>query len=227
MKEQPQARPKTVGQAAYENLRHSILDGTLAPGDKLNQDTLAEDLGVSRMPVREALGRLESEGMIVFETYRGAFVTPLSADELDQLYLMRLALEPLMARLAAAMLDARGIKDLTTVQVGMRIALDAGDTDALFGQVRAFHETLYAAAGKPMILEQILSLRDLAQRYIRRYLTLPGRLTHVVENHAEILAAARRGDAPAVERLIREELEVTRDMLLASLSDEAEENTNT
>jgi DNA-binding GntR family transcriptional regulator len=214
----PPARSKTVAQAAYENLRQAILEGTLAPGDKLNQDTLAAKLGVSRMPVREALGRLEAEGMIVFETYRGAFVKPLSADEIEQLYLMRLALEPLMARLAAGVLEPQHIENLAAVQRDMSQVLEAGDTDALFERLRAFHETLYEVAEKPLILEQILSLRDLAQRYIRRYLTLPGRLAHVVENHADILAAARHGDAPAVEQLIRGELEVTRDALLASLS---------
>jgi GntR family transcriptional regulator, rspAB operon transcriptional repressor len=212
------ARSKTVAQAAYENLRGAILEGARAPGEKLNQDTLAADLGVSRMPVREALSRLEAEGLIVFETYRGAFVKPLSADELEQIYLMRLALEPLLARLAAGVLESAHIENLAAIQQGMAQALAAGDTQALFERVRAFHETLYEAAGKPLILAQILGLRDRAQRYIRRYLTLPGRLAHVVENHADILAAARRGDAPAVERLIHEELVTTREALLASLA---------
>jgi len=169
------------------------------------------------MPVREALGRLEAEGMIVFETYRGAFVAPLTLEEADQLYMMRLALEPVLARLGAERLDAAGLAQLESACQGMVLALQMNDAGALFEHVHVFHKTLYAAAGKPLILSQVLSLRDLAQRYIRRYLALPGRLAHVVENHQEILRAAREGKAGEVERLIREELEVTRDALLALL----------
>lgn len=214
-------QPKTVGQAVYESLRLSILDGTRAPGSRLNQDSIAAELGVSRMPVREALKRLQSEGMVLLETYRGAFVRPLTVDELEQLYLMRLALEPLLARLATERLEQGDAAELASIQAEMQRALAAGDPGSVFDRVRAFHEMLYAAADRPMILEQILGLRDLAQRYIRRYLMLPGRLAHVIENHSDILSAARAGDAPKVERLIREELEVTRDALLTSLAADA------
>ena len=205
-------------------MRQAILDGELEPGTKLNQDSLANELGVSRMPIREALSRLESEGMVIFEAYRGAFVTPLTFDELDQLYLMRLALEPLLARLAEEHLDTGHIERLARAQQGMSDTFAAGDTNTFFDHLRDFHETLYQAAGKPLILAQVLSLRDLAQRYIRRYLTLPGRLTHVIENHAALFEAARGNEACGVEQLIREELEVTRDALLASLSSESDQS---
>ena len=217
-------QPKTVAQVVYEHLRQAILDGELEPGTKLNQDSIATELGVSRMPVREALSRLESEGMVIFEAYRGAFVTPLTFEELDQLYLMRLALEPLLARLAAERLETGHVARLEGDQQGMIGALAAGDIDTFFGNLRDFHETLYEAAEKPLILEQVLSLRDLAQRYIRRYLTLPGKFAHAIENHAAVLEAARSNEAGGVEQLIREELEVTRDALLASLSSESEQS---
>jgi len=207
-----------VAQAVYESLRQSILDGTLPAGARLTQDELAGQLGVSRMPVREALGRLEAEGMVVFETYRGGHVAPLTLAEADQFYLMRIALEPLLARLGAEGLDAAGMAGLAGAIEAMAAALAAGDPDTLFARVRVFHETLYEAAGKPLVLNQVLGLRDLAQRYIRRYLALPGRLAHAVENHRQLLEALRARRPDVVERLIREELAVTRDALLASLA---------
>jgi DNA-binding GntR family transcriptional regulator len=234
---QQTSQAKTVAQAVYENLRQSILDGTLEADTKLNQDALAQELGVSRMPVRESLGRLEAEGLVVFEPYRGAFVAPLTLEELEQIYLMRLALEPLLARLGAQQLHREEIDQLqkacqrmvSAVQVArqkIKDETDAGDAAsiirsgqvALFQQVRVFHETLYAAADKPLILTQVQSLRAMAERYIRRYLTLPGRLAHVVRNHQELLEAASQHDPARVEHLVREELEVTRDALFASLS---------
>ena len=214
----PTSRAKTAAQAVYENLRSSILDGTLEPGSKLGQDRIASQLGVSRMPVREALSRLEAEGMIVFETYRGAFVAPLTLAEVEQIYLMRLALEPLLARLGAQQLQVEQMGQLESANQGLARALRAGDAGSMFEHVRSFHEMLYAAADKPLVLSQVLSLRDLAERYIRRYLTLPGRLEHVVANHQELLQAARSHEAGQVEQLVREELQVTRDALIASLS---------
>jgi DNA-binding GntR family transcriptional regulator len=104
----------------------------------------------------------------------------------------------------------------------MASSLRTDDVDSLFKEVRFFHETLYAAAKKPLILSQVMSLRDLAERYIRRYLTLPGRLAHVVRNHREMLRAAQAHEAANVEWLIRQELQVTRDALLASLSRDEE-----
>lgn len=210
------SQAKTAGQAVYENLRGSILDGTLEPGSKLGQDRIASQLGVSRMPVREALSRLEAEGMIVFETYRGAFVAPLTLAEVEQIYLMRLALEPLLARLGAQQLQDEQMGQLESANHGLARALRAGDAASMFEHVRSFHEVLYAAAGRRLVLSQVLSLRDLAERYIRSYLTLPGRLEHVVDNHQELLQAARNHEAGQVEQLIQEELKVTRDALLAS-----------
>lgn len=230
------SQAKTVAQAVYENLRQSILDGTLEADTKLNQDALAQELGVSRMPVREALGRLESESLIVFEPYRGAFVAPLTLEELEQIYLMRLALEPVLARLGAQKLQSEVIERLRNTCRLMAEALQFdqpkakdkasaspatfvfSEQAALFQQVHVFHETLYAAADKPLILAQVQSLRTMAERYIRRYLTLPGRLEHVVHNHWELMEAASDHDPERVEQLVREELQVTRDALLTSLN---------
>jgi DNA-binding GntR family transcriptional regulator len=170
------------------------------------------------MPVREALGRLQAEGMVVFETYRGATVTPLSHSEAEQIYLMRIALEPLLGRLGSERLQPTGVVALDQAYSEMTAALDAGDAGRYYDQVRAFHETLYAAAGMSLVLEQVLGLRNLAQRYIRRYLALPGRLAHSVDNHRLLLDAVRAGSAHEVERLLREELIATRAALLASLS---------
>ncbi len=211
-------QPKTVAQAVYEHLREAILSGALEPGTRLSQDELAGRLGVSRMPVREALGRLQAEGMVLSETYRGATVTPLSAGEAEQIYLMRIALEPLLGRLGVAGVAPAGVAALEGAYREMTAALEIGDAGRCFEQVRLFHEALYAAAGRPLVLAQVLGLRDRAQRYIRRYLALPGRLAHSADNHRLLLDAARAGAADEVERLLRAELVATRDALLASLA---------
>jgi len=211
------SKSKTVAQAVYENLRQAILTGAIEPGAHLSQDEIAGRLGVSRMPVREALGRLQAEGMVRFETYRGATVTPLSRSEAEQVYLMRIALEPSLGRLGAQKLEPADVLALERAYRAMAAALQAGDAGAFFEQVRAFHETLYAAAGMPLVLAQVLGLRDLAQRYILRYLALPGRLAHSTDNHRLLLEAARAGRPNDAARLIEAELIATRDVLLASI----------
>lgn len=182
-----------------ERLRGAILTGTLAAGTRLNQDRIAAENRVSHIPVREALRRLEAEGLVTFAPRRGFFVARLSAWDAAELAEMRVALEGLAVRCSVARATAADWAD------GARAIAAAEATDDLAtwsARNWDFHRALYRAARRPRLMEAIEGLWRNADRYLRVAWQAADWQRRSQDEHREILAAYRRRDAAAAERLV-------------------------
>lgn len=187
-------------------LREAITSGVLPPGTRLNQVELAERLGVSRMPVREALRRLEAEGLVILQPYRGAVVAGLSERELQEIYEMRIALEGLALRVALPQTGAATVEQMEDV---LRRMDQEPDSDAWLALNAEFHDLLYAGADRPLLLEHIDSLRNKSDRFLRLFAAKRDRTAHAQEEHWAILGAYRDRDVDRACRLLQEHLQST------------------
>jgi DNA-binding GntR family transcriptional regulator len=188
---QPISR-RTVAAEVTASLRARILAGALADGAPLRQDSIAAELGVSRIPVREALAQLEAEGLVRLEPHRGAFVAGLSADDVAELFELRAAVEPLLLRRAVPRLGPQDHAAAATALAELDEALAAGDAD-LWGELNwRFHAALYRPAGRPRMLRLAQELNNSAARCVRRHLALEGALGRAHDDHHRLLELCRR-----------------------------------
>lgn len=173
-------RFRTVGDMVYEVLRESIQTGVFTPGERLRQDQLAEELGVSRIPVRSALLQLESEGLITLHPFRGATVNELTADEMRENYQIRTLLETHALRTAAEAMTPERLAELTAMAQQLNEITDG--EEFLRERMRFYHE-LYDGDHHPQLVTLIEKLRSDAGRYwLHRdveYVSRPGERDHL------------------------------------------------
>jgi DNA-binding GntR family transcriptional regulator len=181
-----------------DQIRTAILAGRLSAGETLRQEDLAERLGVSRMPVREAIRRLHAEGLVDVLPSRRVRVAPLDRAEIEDIYDMRAALEPLAVRLAVPRLTRAQLRDAAHA---LEAADDEEDADTFGVRNAAFHLALMTPCERPRLLAEIASLLDLSDRYQRAALRDEEHNARVREEHAALLEAARAGDAAAAAAL--------------------------
>jgi DNA-binding GntR family transcriptional regulator len=162
----PEARQAIPHVHAY--LRECVLDGTLTPGTKLSQVTLAKQLGISRTPLREVLRMLQEEGLVEIEPNQRTRVAGLDPQELDDIYASRILLETLALSMTIGHFDAKARKEAKRLLTAMRRAAKAGDFDAWFAAHTEYHRICTAAAGEAM-QRQLRAFADRTTRYIRIY----------------------------------------------------------
>lgn len=192
--------PKTREEFVADQVREAILRGDFKPGERLDEQTIAEQLSVSRTPVRAALRILAAESLVEVYPHRGAVVNELSPDELEEVYFIRGILEGTAARLAAPNMDAKRIAVLRDILE----ELDATtDTDQWLALNDRFHRTLYQAANRPRMLSVIEYVRNIATPYIRQFIDSPEHKQASRAEHRRILAACEKQDG----RLAQEQVE--------------------
>jgi DNA-binding GntR family transcriptional regulator len=195
-----------------ELLRERILAGLAEPGRPLRQDALAAEFGVSKIPLREAMARLEHEGLLRAEANRGWFVRPLSAEEAREIYALRLTLEPELARVATAEADDDERSAAKTALETLEQATSAhGASVGAFN--RAFHLALVRPARRPITFDMVERLHVLADRYVRKHLEPLGRDMRANEEHRGLLDAWLKRDGDRVATLLRAHLQQTLDDL--------------
>src|SRR5712691_4341636 len=210
----------TLWQRAHHHLREEILAGRLQPGTELAEVALSEQLGVSRGPIREAIGRLAAEGLVTVRPRRGAVVRSLSKDEFLELYQVREALEMMAVRLAVPKLAAGDIAELEQLIAAMNGHADRDEVAEFFEANMAFHARLFEASGNARLQELYGQLVGQMGRYRMRSLTLRGNLQRSVAEHGAILRAAKRGDADRAAHLMSEHIRVPQRRLQALTEDE-------
>jgi DNA-binding GntR family transcriptional regulator len=211
---------KTLTAQVVERIREAILIQSLAPGSRINQYKLADDLQVSLVPVREALKALEAEGLVTITPRRGAFVTEISFDDLDQLYFARKLLESETAVLACHHLTPEDYDALHGLMTDMRASTDATDIRLFMQLNREFHMRIYRAAGNHYLLQTIEKLWEHSELYRYRYMFVLRNADVVHQEHAEIFEACRQHDEPLLRRLVQEHIWHTRDGIHQQLSSE-------
>ncbi|GAA4332945.1 GntR family transcriptional regulator [Pigmentiphaga soli] len=213
---------KTVGRTAgsrsdhaYQYVRSAIRNGDLAPGTRLRETELAELLGLSRTPVREALGRLESEGLVANEPGRGLIVTELDHGMISELYVMREVLEGTAARLAAR--HASDVEIATLREIADRDDALRGDAERLAANNRYFHETLYRCAHNRYLLKTLNSLQESMALLGPTTLEVPERAATSTGEHQEVVAALEARDPDLAEKLTREHIRASYKVRLSRL----------
>jgi DNA-binding GntR family transcriptional regulator len=199
---------RTLWQRAHEYLRNEILAGRLPPGSELQEVALSQSLGVSRGPIREALGRLAAEGLVTIRPRRGAVVRQLSGEEFVEAYQVREALETMAVRLAVPRLEPADLARLQQATGEMAAHADRGDVQGFFDANSAFHEAFFDASGNRMLKETYRQLLSQIDRYRLRSLELRGDLRRSIVEHKAILRAAEAGDVERAVHLVSEHIRV-------------------
>lgn len=205
--------PATTQQHAVEWLRAAIVSGALRPGDRIGQEDVAEQIGVSLIPVREALRVLEAEGQVTYVPRRGYFVTELRLEDLREIYALRQVLEERAARAALAAIDHDGLDRMVQAARECAAAARTGDVAAQLAANRAFHFALLAASEQPHTLRLIRMLWESTEPYRALYYNAPEERRAADEAHERIVEAVRDGDA---DRLV-DELDAHRARALQTL----------
>lgn len=196
--------------AALE-IRRAIRQGVLRPGEELNQEQVAAKLGISRIPLREALQSLAAVGIVTSSPGRGFTVTRLDADEVDELYGLRLLIEPPLAVPVVAAVRPTQIDRLHDLDQRMRAAASQEE----WAQLNyLFHLELYKPAGQPHTLRFVRQLLDLVTPYSNIYVHGMGGQSRAEGEHTEMVAAIEAGDAGALEHQIHLHLRGAREAIL-------------
>jgi len=206
-----------------ERLRAAILEGKFQPGEWLRQERLAQELGVSQMPVREALKELAAEGLIEHVPYRGVRVIAFSADDVADLYAHRAFLESQAARAAARNITAEELAELRRLQAEMQRNL-APHQVAEYRQLnRRFHQIIYTASRRDYLIRTLNQMWEtfptmlIGNFALTAVQPLPARDDLDTVEHMAIIAALEAGDADQAETLVRQHIETTGRQLVATL----------
>ncbi len=187
--------PKSSGEAAYLALLDALRDGTFAPGDRLREENVGARLGLSRTPVREALRRLESDGIVEHQPRVGAIFRSLTHAELVELYEMRMVLERTAAEMAAKHGSDAEFDTLDDLNDQIEGARSTPSVGAAINQ--QFHHTLYRAGRNRFLIEAARALNNSLLLLGPTTYTDPDRIDQVVRQHRDIVTALRDGDAEA------------------------------
>jgi len=200
----------TKNVAVYEALRKDILEGRMKPGQKIIMSEVAKDFGLSDIPVREAIRRLESDGYVHFTPHIGAVVTELDADKIiEELYLIRIELESLATRLAVPHVTPSDIDFLIKKNREMEITVQAEKYEKLGALNKAFHLRIYQAAPYPTLNQLIEDLWEKMERTQCVFTFVPDRAVASVEEHKDIIAALKAKDTTLSEKLIKNQKSFT------------------
>jgi DNA-binding GntR family transcriptional regulator len=216
---------RTLAAQVEERVREAILKRKLKPGERIDQNKLAEELRVSLAPLREALKDLEAEGLVTIYPRRGAFVTEMSADDLDKLYFARAMIEGETIYHAVPRLTDDGLKRLDGYVSEMRRATLDDDVSIYIGLNRQFHLDIYSALDNPHLLQAIQNLWKRSELYRYHLMAATHDTERVHREHEAILDACFRRDQDSARELAMQHIRNTQQELHLYLTAEIEKET--
>ena len=199
-------RRQTLTGMTVDAIRERILRGHYPEGEPLRQDAIGAELGVSRIPVREALRQLEAEGLVTFNPHRGAVVSTLSLKQIRELFELRAEIEGDLIRRAVPHMSAEDHARAAEILDAYDLALHSGQVPVWGALNWQFHSTLYAPADRDLTMSIVHKLHQHSDRYLRMQLALTHGETRARHEHRAIAAAARKRDAAKAQRLLREHI---------------------
>ena len=209
---------KSLGEHVFDNLKQAIVKGNIAPGEWLVESHIAQMLGISRTPVREAIHKLERERLIERQPRGGFTVLGLNRDDIEETFGIRSVLEGYAARLATEKHRPKELKALEKKIDKFQACLDQNQMDILPEINTEFHELLYDLSKSPRLIHMINGLRDQIFRY-RQMILQDDQLANISnEDHKQMLGYMRKRDAAKVENLVREHILRGRDVVLREFS---------
>ncbi|MFD0319445.1 MULTISPECIES: GntR family transcriptional regulator [Lysobacter] len=200
--------PRSLSDQAFEVVRERILSTQIPPLAPIRQELLAEELGISKIPLREALGRLEQQGLLASHPNRGFFVPALTSNEAEEVFALRLKIEPEAAADASLAADD---SEHAAARAALAALENAGtdDAHAVVRFNRSFHLALVRPGGRQITAQLVERLQVLAERYVRKHLEPAGREARAASEHRAILQAWLQRDAALVSRLLSEHILTT------------------
>jgi len=217
----PRLGHRTLSAAIVEQVRRDILDGTYVAGEQLRQDALAASFQVSRIPVREALFQLEAEGLVLIEPHKGAIVSAFSLEEINDVFDLRVLLEPRMLAQSAPLLTPEDFAEISRLDAEFKGAIAAQDV-AQWGQLNArFHLALYRHARQPRTLAIVTSLLQTSDRFTRLQMNRAPALSRAEREHRHLLRLCREGKVPQACDYLAAHIEKVRQDLHALLRRDA------
>jgi DNA-binding GntR family transcriptional regulator len=194
--------PATAEQEAYLHLHSAIRFGRYRAGDRLIPEEIASELGMSRMPVREAFQRLAADGLVIVRPNRGCIVAGLSLDEIYETFEIRSVLEGLAVRLAMPHIDADVIAELERLLDKMESSGRRGSADWVT-QHQDFHNHICALSGRPKLIRQVAHLHVTIEPYLRIWFDYAAKPLSAEQEHRIVIDALRSGDADHAETVLR------------------------
>ncbi len=186
-----------------EQLEERIFDGTYQDGDRLDEVRLAEQFGVSRTPLREALQRLARSGLVELVARRGAFVRQPGPVELMEMFEVMAEFEAVCGRLAAKRISDEALAELHDANDKCQSAVEAHEPDAYYAENERFHRIIYRESGNGFLAKETGNLHRRLQPFRRQQLRLRGRMAQSMGEHRAILDALEKGDSEAAATALR------------------------
>ena len=208
-----------------ESLREAIRNGVLKPGERIMEIQLAEELGVSRTPVREAIRKLELEGYVVMMPRRGTYVANMSIRDINEIFEIRTALESLSNGLAAEHITDEELEHLQRLLVIIGGYIKAGNIEKIVETDIEFHDLMYHAARNQRLVGIISNLRDQLTRFRTLSMSYPGRLEATLDEHRTIVEAIANGDRKAASKAAEQHMENSEKTLLKAMDEIKKKNT--
>jgi DNA-binding GntR family transcriptional regulator len=211
------SRPKTTNSFVYDSIRQAIFDGHLLPGTRLTKQMLSEWLEVSRTPIREALQRLQTEGLVQLTAYRGAMIALPSAEDIREEYTLRAALEGLAVELAVQQINDSDIVELRKSTDRIEELLDRKDIEAFLEVNHEFHIRLYGLCGSRRLVEMIDSCWHKLNVYRRFYFAQSGTIEVEKAFHGELLEACCSRSAERARKIVQQSCFEAAKVMVAAL----------
>ena len=208
---------KPLREVVYETLREAIRNGALTPGERLMEIQLAEELGVSRTPVREAIRKLELERFVVMLPRRGTYVANLSLKDINEVFEIRAALDGLAAGLAAERITEEELEQMERLLVEIADCIEQHNNQKIVEADEAFHDILYRASRNERLVGIICNLREQFTRFRSVSINYPGRLQNTLEEHRQLVEAIAQRNPEAAQQKAREHLENAEQTLLLEM----------
>ncbi|MGI5922285.1 MAG: GntR family transcriptional regulator [Syntrophomonadaceae bacterium] len=208
---------KPLRELVLDALREAIINGTLKPRERLMELQLAEELGVSRTPIREALRKLELEGFIVMVPRKGAYVADFSFKDIADIFEIRAALEGLAGALAAERITDDELENMERLLVEKAEAITENDIEKLVDVDTKFHEALYKASRNERLTTIISNLREQIQRFRATSLANPGRGKMSLDEHRNIVEAIQSRDVQAARQAAQDHIENAENSMIEAI----------
>lgn len=206
---------RTIAAEAAEILRQRILTGELRAGQPIRQEQIAQEMGVSRIPLREALKQLEAEGFVTIAPHKGAVVATLSAAEAEELFALRLQLETWLLRDAIPRMREGDFAHLDAIIDESR----SRDSLSRWGELNwQFHEALYRPAGRPLSLRFLKRIHDNLDRYLRLQIAITRDWDRAYRDHQDLVALSRERKVEAAIALLEDHILGTAKALSSTLA---------
>ena len=194
---------KPLREVVFNSIRGAIISGVLKPGERLMEVQLAEKMGVSRTPIREAIRKLELEGLVVMIARKGAYVADLSIKNITDVLEVRAALEGLASGLAALRMTEEEIKDLELTARHFEQAMNSNDVEGVIQTDIEFHEKIFKATRNEKLLQLTNSLMEQVQRFRVMYLNKAIKSTNLIKEHYKIVEAISRRNREMAENIAK------------------------